>query len=137
MRLSMLAAGLAVFAATCSSPESSSCATAATAAEECPADWGAVPAAMDAFCTKVAPGFGAFRSTGVCRGRLHYTRSLFDAGPRHCLYDPVTLKLVGYGAFDGKALFEEHTCQIPREDFDDRDCAGVSCQVPDAGAATD
>jgi hypothetical protein len=66
---------------------------------------------------------------------LHDSRSFFDAGPRTCLYDPVTLKLVGYGAFDPKAMIEERTCTIAREDFDDRDCPGVTCQaLDDAGA---
>ena len=41
-------------------------------------------------------------------------------------------KLVGYGAFGGKALFEQWSCGVDRKDFDDQGCAGVSCRLPDA-----
>jgi hypothetical protein len=133
---SVFLVGLGLCTAGCSST-SSTCATAATAAEECPAEWAGVATAMNDFCAEQKPLFNAFRSTGPCRGRLHYTRHLFDGGPRYCLYDPVTLKLVGYAAFDPKALREEYTCRIPKEDFDDQDCPGVTCQLPDAGAAGD
>ena len=90
---------------------------------------------MPAFCAKNAPFFDAFISAGVCRGQLHYSQYLFDAGPRYCLYDPVSLKLTGYGAFDGKVQSAQSTCGVARADFDDQGCAGKSCVVPDAGTA--
>jgi len=126
----LLGVGLCVAVACSSHP---SCVSLATVADQCPADWSGVRAAMDAFCAKEAPFFSAFQSSGVCRGRLRYSRYLFDAGPRYCLYDPVTFKLVAYGAFDGKALSQQYSCGVAQEDFDDRDCAGVSCALPDAG----
>jgi hypothetical protein len=110
------------------------CVALSTVAQNCPPDWKSVPAAMAAFCAKEAPFFDAFRSNGVCHGRLHYTRHLFDGGPRFCLYDPNTLALVGWGAFDGKAMREELSCGIKREDFDDQGCQGSACVLPDASA---
>ena len=128
---------VAVAGAACSDNSSSTtCVPLAQVAAMCPADWSAVPEAMSAFCAKEAPFFDAFRSAGLCRGRLHYTRYLFDGGPRYCVYD-TTLKLVGYGAFDGKAMFEQWTCGVKKEDFDDKDCPGMTCLPPDAGAGGD
>jgi hypothetical protein len=126
---------IGALSASCSASSSpGSCVPLATVAMNCAADWTAAKSDMTAFCAKEAPFFDAFTSTGVCRGRFHYTRYLFDGGPRYCLYDPTTLALVGYGASDGKALFEQYSCGVKREDFDDRDCEGVSCTLPDASA---
>jgi hypothetical protein len=57
----------------------------------CPSDWAGVSADREAFCSKRHhPSYSVFLSTAPCRGELHYVRYLFDAGPRHCLYDPVS-----------------------------------------------
>jgi len=138
MKLSALLAIWAMSASCVPGTSSSSepgCVALATVAQNCPRNWGSVPDEMAAFCAKNAPFFEAFRSKGVCKGRLRYTRHLFDGGPRFCLYDPVTLALVGWGAFDGKAGFEQFSCGIKRDDFfDDQGCEGTTCMLPDGGA---
>jgi hypothetical protein len=139
MKLSALLA-IGAMSASCVPGASSSssepgCVALDTVAQNCPRNWGSVPDEMATFCVKNAPFFEAFRSKGVCRGWLRYTRHLFDGGPRFCLYDPVTLALVGWGAFDGKANFEQFSCGIKRDDFfDDQGCEATGCVLPDAGA---
>jgi hypothetical protein len=136
-RLLPCAALLVTFAACGQSKVSAptTCVPLEAVASECPPDWNAAKAAKDAFCAKAAPFFDAFFSTARCHDKLHYTRYLFDGGPRYCVYDPATLKLVAYGAFDGKAMFERFSCGLDRADFDDQGCAGDGCPVAsDAGA---
>jgi hypothetical protein len=102
--------------------------------EECPATWPGAQAAKASFCIdqRRFPMFDTFLSTDACRGFLRYTRYLFDAGPRYCLYDPMTLALRGYRASDGKALYEAMTCGSASSDFGDKDCAGTACPVSQA-----
>jgi hypothetical protein len=141
-------------AAACSSTASSStdasrastgCVPLASVAASCPPDWAAAMAAHGAFCAKEAPLFEAFLSKAPCRGRLHYTRYLFDGGPRYCVYDPATKKLSGYAAFDGKAMFRQVSCGVDEADFSDVGCDGEGCpkdgrdggaSAADAGAST-
>jgi hypothetical protein len=107
----------------------------ANVGDKCPPDWAAAITASAAFCAEQNhPEFDVFVSTEPCRGTLHYTRHLFDGGPRYCLYDPTSKQLVGYGAFDGKAGYQEWSCGRPRADFDDASCAGSACAALDAGA---
>jgi hypothetical protein len=72
-------------------------------------------------------GYDAVISTAPCRGLLRYTRFLFDAGPRYCVYDPISLALQGYYAHDGKAGFDAITCGSTPADYDIAACAGASC----------
>jgi hypothetical protein len=99
--------------------------------EECPRTWGEAIDHHAGFCAKEWRGgmgsFSAERSATACRGFLRYTRHLWDAGPRMCIYDPITLELRGYHAIDGKAMYQAITCGLSREDFDDKDCPLVSC----------
>jgi hypothetical protein len=115
--------------------DESACVALASVSDQCPADWGATIADQIAFCAQEAPFFDTFLSTGSCRGGLHYTKHLFDAGPRFCVYDPATLELVGYRAVDGKAGFEQTSCGSNQADFDDQGCAGMTCAMPDASVA--
>jgi hypothetical protein len=112
-----------------------SCAPLASVSASCPPDWTAALSDKPTFCARETPLFDAFLSTATCRGRLHYTRYLFDGGPRFCVYDPGTLELTGYAAFDGKARFEQTSCGTAKADFDDRGCAGDTCDRtrPDGG----
>jgi hypothetical protein len=96
-------------------------------AAPCPLDWTAAVADEAQFCVKEAPFYDAAISTAPCRGLLRYTRFLFDAGPRYCVYDPGTLALRGYRAYDGKAGFEATTCGSTAADYDITGCAGNSC----------
>jgi hypothetical protein len=97
----------------------------------CPRTWTDALDAHVAFCAKEWRGgsglFTANVSATACRGSLRYTRYLFDGGPRTCLYDPATLALRGYYAFDGKAMYQAITCGSSREDYDDKECKLVSC----------
>jgi hypothetical protein len=111
---------------------SATCVSLTNVSDQCPADWEAAIADQIAFCAKEAPFFGSFLSTVSCRGGLHYTKYLFDAGPRYCVYDPATRQLVGYRAFDGKALFEKTSCGLDEADFDDQGCVGMTCATRDA-----
>jgi hypothetical protein len=105
---------------------------------ECPATWAETIADKFEFCT-TRPNeivYDAFRSTEACRGWLRYALHPFDAGPRYCLYDPATGRLAGYEAIAGKASYEEWTCGFGREDFNERDCPGLTCaqvETPDGG----
>jgi hypothetical protein len=128
-----------ITAAACSQPKesSSTCVPLATVAAECPPDWNAAKVAKDAFCAQQMPEFDAFFSTARCHDRLHFTRYLFDGGPRYCVYDPATLKLTGYGAFDGKAMFEQLSCGTDRAAFDEQGCAGEMCPGPSDGGTSD
>jgi hypothetical protein len=106
----------------------------------CPRTWTDALDAHTAFCAKEwRAGGGLFTadvSATTCRGFLRYTRHLFDGGPRTCLYDPTTLALRGYHAFDGKAMYQAMTCGSSREDFDDKGCQLVSCSdLPSAPPA--
>ncbi len=96
-------------------------------AAPCPPDWTAAVADEARFCMKEAPFYDAVISTAPCRGLLRYTRFLFDAGPRYCVYDPSTLALRGYRAYDGKLGFEATTCGSTAADYDITGCAGNSC----------
>ena len=118
-----------------SADDASACVALASVSDQCPADWSAASADQLAFCAKEAPLLATFLSTATCRGGLHYTRYLFDAGPRFCVYDPATLALVGYRAVDGKAGFELTSCGANEADFDDQGCAGTTCATPDASAS--
>lgn len=109
------------------SSKTKGCVPLASVAANCPADWAAAAAAKGPFCDKEAPHFEAFLSKAPCRGRLHYTRYLFDGGPRYCLYDAATMRLAGYAAFDGKAMFKEVSCGVAEDDFSDRGCDGETC----------
>jgi hypothetical protein len=85
----------------------------------------------DQFCMVNAGsplGYDAVISTAPCRGSLRYTLFLFDAGPRYCVYDPISLALRGYHAHDGKAGFDAITCGSTPADYDIAACAGTSCQ---------
>ncbi len=103
----------------------------------CPAEWSLTLADQIDFCVKTELDHEANRSIGACRGFLRYTVHLFDAGPRYCLYDPITLKFAAYGAFDGKVMFEMWTCGFKREDFGDEGCAITTCEAPDGSACPD
>lgn len=122
-----------------SSPErvddGSACVALASVRDQCPADWGAAIADQIAFCAAEAPFFDTFLSSESCRGSLLYTRYLFDAGPRSCLYDPATWALAGYRAVDGKAGFEQTSCGSSPADFDHQGCAGTTC--PQSGGEAD
>jgi hypothetical protein len=96
-------------------------------AAPCPPDWTAAVADEAQFCVKEAPFYDAVISAAPCRGLLRYTRFLFDAGPRYCVYDPGTLALQGYYAYDGKAGFQAITCGSTAADYDITGCAGNSC----------
>ena len=112
------------------------CVALASVSGQCPADWAAAIADQSAFCAANAlPLFDTFLSSASCRGSLHYTRYLFDAGPRFCLYDPTTGALVGYRAVDAKAGFEQTSCGSNQADFDDQGCAGTTCATPDASVS--
>jgi hypothetical protein len=102
--------------------------------EECPATWPEAQAAKARFCIdgRRGPSFDTFLSTEPCGGFLRYTRYLFDAGPRFCLYDPTTLALRGYRAVDGKLSYQSITCGSAVTDFGDKDCAGTACPVSQA-----
>ena len=102
--------------------------------EECPATWPEAQAAKARFCIdeRRGPSFDTFLSTEPCGGFLRYTRYLFDAGPRFCLYDPTTLALRGYRAVDGKAFYQAITCGSVVTDFGDQDCAGTACPASQA-----
>ena len=103
---------------------------------QCPADWAAAVADQNAFCAADEVAFfDTFLSSESCRGSLHYTKYLFDAGPRSCLYHPATGALVGYRAVDGKAGLEQTSCGVDEADFDDQGCAGKACPQSDASAA--
>jgi hypothetical protein len=98
----------------------------------CPATWAAAIEDNTQFCAAHADGlFSAFVSTEACRGRLRYTQHVFDGGPRYCQYDPISERLTGFAHFDGKALYEAWSCDTPKEDFDDRDCPGLTCEQRD------
>jgi hypothetical protein len=114
--------------------DGSACVPLASVSDFCPADWGAAVADLSVFCAEEAPFYDAFLSIETCRGSLHYTHYLFDAGPRFCLCDPATGELVGYRAVDGKALFEETSCGTSPADFDDQGCAGTTCAALDTSA---
>src|SRR3954468_23426359 len=129
---------LAVVAGGCQAAALSSpgpCVPLAAVSANCPADWAAAMADRNAFCAKTSPGFDVFLSTAVCRGALHYTRYLFDGGPRRCLYDGATGQLTGYGASDPKVMFSSRSCGPDPNDFDDRGCPGLTCapSPPDDG----
>ncbi len=111
------------------------CVALASVSDQCPADWGTAVADQSAFCAAYASPYDAFLSIASCRGSLHYTRYLFDAGPRVCLYDPTTGALVGYRAVDAKAGFEQTSCGSNQADFDDQGCAGTRCAKVDASAS--
>lgn len=114
-------------------PDASSCLPLSTA--PCPADWTAALADRGRFCMVNAGsplGYDAVVSTAPCRGLWRYTRFLFDAGPRYCVYDPSTLALRGYYAHDGKAGVDAITCGATPADFDMTGCAGASCPGADA-----
>jgi hypothetical protein len=116
-------------------PAGPACAPLARFTEECPAEWTGAQADKGAFCAERAKAGGhgprsevnAFVSTDACRGWLRYTKHLFDAGPRYCLYDPKTQKLAGYRAYDGKAGSEAWSCGVDKGAYDDTDCSGPSC----------
>jgi hypothetical protein len=114
---------------------STACVPLADLTSECPATWPAALADQGAFCATKAPSpsFDAFVSTAPCRGFLRYSRHLWDAGPRYCLYDPTTLALRGYRASDGKLMFEATTCGSAKTDFGDEQCAGTTCPLNKAG----
>jgi hypothetical protein len=132
--LLLAAAGCSKEKATSSS---TTCVPLAAVAPECPPDWNAALTARDAFCARNDPFFDTFFSSAPCHDGLHYTRYLFDGGPRYCVYDPATLKLTGYGAFDGKAMFQQFSCGTERAAFDDQGCAGEGCPVPPDAASGD
>ncbi len=115
--------------------DGSACVALASVSDQCPADWAAAIADQIAFCAKETAFFDTFLSIGSCRGGLHYTKYLFDAGPRYCVYDPATRELVGYRAVDGKAGFEQTSCGANEADFDDQGCAGMACATPDASVS--
>lgn len=115
-------------AASSSASTAAPCTPLAKLADNCPPDWSAVGADKATFCaTRQLSEFNVLVSSDACRGSLHYTKYLFDGGPRYCLYDPSTQKLVAYGAFDGKAGHQEWSCGVDRTAFDDKDCAGDRC----------
>lgn len=116
-----------------SGPDGTSCVTLASVADECPATWNAAIADQSTFCATEFPFFDTFLSSHSCKGSLRYTRYLFDAGPRSCLYDPANGKLVGYHAVDGKAMFEATSCGISQGDFDEQGCPGSTCATLAAG----
>jgi hypothetical protein len=109
-------------------------------AQTCPATWAEATAAHKAFCIREWHGgrglFDAALTSTTCRGFLRYTRYLFDAGPRTCLYDPTTLALRGYYAFDGKAMFKAITCGSTPDQYDSKDCGVLTCEgvAPDSVA---
>jgi hypothetical protein len=91
-------------------------------AQTCPASWDEAIAGHLAFCTyeRRDRGLGLFdadRSGTACQGFLRYSRYLFDAGPRFCLYDPGTEALVGYYGVGTKFMFREITCGSSPEQF--------------------
>ena len=111
--------------------DSKGCVPVAEMSSHCPAEWTGVSPDREAFCSKKPhPSYSVFVSTAPCRGALHYVRYLFDAGPRHCLYDPATRKLIGYGAFDAKVSYSAWTCGHDRADFDAKGCEGLACPEP-------
>lgn len=112
------------------------CVPLAAVSARCPADWAAATQDSGTFCGPMNPRFDMFLSTGACRGALHYTRYLFDGGPRWCLYDAATGQLIGYRASDPKAMFSSRSCGPDPNDFDDRGCPGQTCAWSrrDAGA---
>ena len=114
--------------------DGSACVALASVSDQCPADWAAAIADQITFCAEEAPFYDAFVSIGACRGSLHYTKYLFDAGPRFCLYNPTTGELVGYAAFDGKAGFERTSCGTDPAELDDQGCAGTTCAQLAGGA---
>jgi hypothetical protein len=112
--------------------DGSACVPLATVdAQTCPATWAEATAAHKAFCIREWHGgrglYSADLSTSACRSFLRYTRYLFDAGPRTCLYDPITLDLRGYRAFDGKAMFEATTCDSTPDQYDGKGCGVLTC----------
>jgi hypothetical protein len=115
--------------------DGSACVALASVRDQCPANWAAAVADQIAFCASEAPFYDAFLSTESCRGGLHYTKYLFDAGPRYCMYAPATQQLVGYRAVDGKAGFEQTSCGYDQAGFDDQGCAGIYCATPDAAVS--
>jgi hypothetical protein len=103
----------------------------------CPADWNAAMADKATFCKSPPlpyPMFDAFISKGSCRGVLRYTKHLWDGGPRYCIYDPISLVLIGYDIVDGEAMFTAHSCGTIETDFVDTACAGSTCSPVDAAS---
>jgi hypothetical protein len=91
-------------------------------AQTCPATWDEAIAGHLAFCTfeRRDRGLGLFdadRSGTACQGFLRYNRYLFDAGPRFCLYNPVTLALAGYYGVGTKSMFRQITCGASPQQF--------------------
>ncbi|MFO0734859.1 MAG: hypothetical protein U0270_03230 [Labilithrix sp.] len=97
---------------------------------ECPGTWAETIPAGKAFCADrgKSPMFTLARSGGACGPYLRYTTFLFDGGPRNCLYDPKTEKLVGFGFFDGKASWQQRTCNVEQKEAAfPQDCAHITC----------
>lgn len=131
--LPLLLFGLAEACSKDAGSENHSCVPLSTVSDQCPPTWTSAQIARATFCSKNAPFFDSFLSTSTCRGTLHYSTYLFDGGPRYCVYDAATEKLIRYGAFDPKAMFEQMSCGSAKTDFNTEGCAGVGCpRRPDA-----
>lgn len=103
---------------------------------ECPATWKETITAGKSFCAGQGkqPGFTLSRSNGVCNNWLRYSTNLFDGGPRNCLYDPKTEKLAGFGFFDGKANWQQRTCNIEQSEAAfPQNCPNLTCADPAFG----
>jgi hypothetical protein len=103
---------------------------------ECPPTWAETITAGKDFCGSrgKTPGFSLSRSNAACGPWLRYSTYLFDAGPRNCLYDPTTEKLAGFGFFDGKANWQQRSCNVEQsEAVFPEDCAHLSCGDPAFG----
>lgn len=111
-----------------------------TPTEECPATWAQTITAGKDYCAahRGHSEFSLVRSTAACGPWLRYSLYLFDAGPRNCLYDPKTEKLVGYAFFDGKASWQKRTCNVEQgEATFPQGCARVTCVDPALGGTGD